>query len=143
MNNLSCNYTTSQFTDPNHGHVVTGDTLIVQNNKLRKLPCKGSKNRKSVSINFSNCQAEIKSSLTKFSSDWCNEKGVSLKSFTQWTTFVMEKVKKKTKELKNKCKYSKVKQALKDPRVIFYLNILQEQYVNMHLYVRNIMSKNS
>ena len=37
--------------------------------------------------------------------------------------------KKTTKELKNKCKYSKVKQALKDPRVIFYLNILQEQYV--------------
>ena len=42
---------------------------------------------------------------------------------------VMEKVNKKIKELKNKFTFSKVKQVLKDPKVIFYLNILQEQYV--------------
>ena len=36
---------------------------------------------------------------------------------------------KKIKELKNKFKFSKVKQVLKDPKVISYLNILQEQYV--------------
>ena len=36
---------------------------------------------------------------------------------------------KKIKELKNKLKFSKVKQVLKDPKVISYLNILQEQYV--------------
>ena len=39
------------------------------------------------------------------------------------------KVNKRIKELKNKSKFSKVKQALKDPEVICYLNILQEQYV--------------
>ena len=27
-NNLSCNCTTSPFTDPNHGHIVTGDKCI-------------------------------------------------------------------------------------------------------------------
>ena len=37
MNSLPCNWTTSSFTDPNHGHIVTGDIRIVQNNKLRKL----------------------------------------------------------------------------------------------------------
>ena len=37
----------------------------------------------------------------------------------------MEKVNKKLKSFK----FSKVKQVLKDPKVIFYLNILQEQYV--------------
>ena len=37
MNNLPCSYTTSPVTDPNHGHVVTGDICIAQNNKLRKL----------------------------------------------------------------------------------------------------------
>ena len=41
----------------------------------------------------------------------------------------MEKVNKKIKELKNKFKFSKVKQVIRDPEVIFYLNILQEQYV--------------
>ena len=37
MNNLPCNSTTSPFTDPNHGHAVTGVTRILRNNKLRKI----------------------------------------------------------------------------------------------------------
>ena len=36
MNNLNCNCTTSPFTDPNHGHIVTGVIRILQNIKLRK-----------------------------------------------------------------------------------------------------------
>ena len=42
---------------------------------------------------------------------------------------VMEKVYKKIKELKSKFKFSKVKQVLRDPEMISYLNILQDQYV--------------
>ena len=41
----------------------------------------------------------------------------------------MEKVNKKIKEQKIKFKFSRVKQVLRDPEVISYLNILQEQYV--------------
>ena len=41
----------------------------------------------------------------------------------------MNKVNKIIKELKNKFEFSKVKQVLKDPKVISYLNILQEQDV--------------
>ena len=41
----------------------------------------------------------------------------------------MEKVSKKIKELKSKFKCSKVEQVLRDQEVIYYLNILQEQYV--------------
>ena len=41
----------------------------------------------------------------------------------------MEKVNKKIKELKSKFKFCKVKQVLRDPEVISYLNILQDQYV--------------
>ena len=54
MNNLPFNCTTSPFTDPNHAHIISGDTLIVLNNKLRKLLCKGPKYREPVSINFGN-----------------------------------------------------------------------------------------
>ena len=127
MNNLPCNCTTSPFTDANHGHIVGGDIRIVQNNKLRKLLCKGSKYREPVSINFSKCKTEIKNSLTKFSSDWCNRKGVPVKCFTQWISLVMEKVNKKIEELKNKFKFRRVKQVLRDPEVVSNLNILQEQ----------------
>ena len=83
MSNLPCNCTTSPFTDPNHGHMKTGDIRIVQNNKLRKLLCKCFKYRDVVSITFGNCKTEMKISLTKFSSDWCNKKEVPAKCFTQ------------------------------------------------------------
>ena len=38
-------------------------------------------------------------------------------------------VNKRIKKFKNRFKFSKAKQGLKDPKVISYLNILQEQYV--------------
>ena len=44
-------------------------------------------------------KTEIKNSLTKFSSDWCNKRGVPVKCFTQWISIVMEKVNKKIEEL--------------------------------------------
>ena len=109
-------------------HLVTGQIRIVQN-KLRKLLCKGPKYRKPVSINFSNCKTKTTNSFTKFSSDWCNKTGVPVQCFTQWMSIVTEKLKKKIKKLKNKFKFSEFKQVLRDPKVISYLNILQEQYV--------------
>ena len=41
----------------------------------------------------------------------------------------MGKVNKRIKELKSKVRFSKVKKVLRDPEVIFCLNILQERYV--------------
>ena len=76
LNKQPGNWTTSTFTDANHGHILSGDICIVQNNKLRKLLCKGPKYREPVSINFSNCKTEIKNSLTKFSFDCCDKNGV-------------------------------------------------------------------
>ena len=70
MNNLPFNSTRSPFADPNHEYIVTGEIRIVQKKKLKKLLCKGLEYREQVSINFSNCKAEIKNSFTKFSSDW-------------------------------------------------------------------------
>ena len=118
INKLPCKCTASPFTDPNHGHIVSGDIRIAQNNKLRKLLWKGSKYREPVSINFPNFKTEIKNSHTKFSSDWCNKKGVLVKCFAHWVNIVKEKVNKKIKELKSKIKFSKVKQVLRDPEVI-------------------------
>ena len=95
----------------------------------RKLIWKGPKYRESVSTNFSNCKTEIKNSITKSSSDWCNKKVVPVKCFTEWISIVMEKVNKNIKELKSTFKFSKVKQVLRNPEAISYLNMLQEQYV--------------
>ena len=73
----------------------TKDTLgIMKNlpcNCTTSLLCKGPKYREPVSINFSKCKTETKNSLAKFSSDWCNKKGVHVKCFTQWISIIMEK----------------------------------------------------
>ena len=71
----------------------------------------------------------MKNSVKTFSSDWCNKKRVPVKCFTQWISLVMEKINKIIKELKNKFKFSEVKQVLKNPKGISYLDILEEQYV--------------
>ena len=81
INNWPCNCTTSPFTEPNHGHIVTGDICIVQNNKLSKLLFKGPKYREPVSSNFLNCKTEIKNSLTNFSFYWCNKRESLSKAF--------------------------------------------------------------
>ena len=99
MKNLPCNCTISPFTDPNHGHIVTGNIDIVQNSKLRKLLCKCPKYREPVSVNFSNSKTEMKNILIKFYSDWCYKKGVPVKCFTQWISLVMKNFNKRIKEL--------------------------------------------
>ena len=68
MNNLSFTCTASPFTDPNHEHMACGNwrqTYFPQQH-IKKLLCKGPKYREPVSINFSNCKIESKSSLKKF-----------------------------------------------------------------------------
>ena len=64
----------------------------------------------------------------------------------------MEKFNNKFKKLKSKFRFSKVIQVLREPQMISYLKILQEEYVmcpmtklriTLHLYVRNIISKYS
>ena len=45
---------------------------------------------------------------------------------------VMEKVNERIRYIRNKFKFSRVKQVLKDPKVISYLNIVQEQYAICH-----------
>ena len=40
-----CNCENSPFKDRYHGHIITGDLRIIENNKLRKIICKGPKYR--------------------------------------------------------------------------------------------------
>ena len=53
----------SSFLDPYHIHIVTGDLLIVENSKLRKLLGKGPNYREPPTINFDKCLQAITSAL--------------------------------------------------------------------------------
>ena len=53
----------SEFCDPHHGHIVTGDLRVVSNTKLRKLLSKGPNYRESVTINYNKCLKAIELAL--------------------------------------------------------------------------------
>ena len=55
---LPCSCDSSSFKDNHHGHIITGDLRIVENNKLRKLLVKGPKFRESEVI----CWNKVKDS---------------------------------------------------------------------------------
>ena len=129
QNDLPCDCNDSPFKDPNHGHIVTGDLRIVQNNKLRKLLCKGPKYREPVPINWEKCRSEIKNGISTFYNNYCNKKGLSNDMFLEWANLVMSKVDEKIKDLKKNTKFTTVKQVLKDPNVTTYLKELQSKYV--------------
>ena len=58
-----CSCLESEYTDPHHGHVVTGDLRIIKNDKLRKLFSKGPNYREKKTVNYQKCMNEIVKSL--------------------------------------------------------------------------------
>ena len=56
----------SSFVDKDHGHIVTGDLRIVQNNKLRKIFVKGPKYREPSLIDFEKAKDCIDKGLSEF-----------------------------------------------------------------------------
>ena len=53
-----CDCTKSQFCDPHHEHIITGDLRVVSNDKLRQLLSKGPNYREARTINFTKCNAD-------------------------------------------------------------------------------------
>ena len=47
---LPCHRENLPFIDPEHGHILTGDVPIIQNNKLKKLIARGTKYRETSTV---------------------------------------------------------------------------------------------
>ena len=56
---LPCHCANSSFSDKHHGHIVTGNLGIIQNNRLRKLFSKGPKFRESKYIDWNVIENEL------------------------------------------------------------------------------------
>ena len=124
-----CNCNNSTFSDPQHGHIITGDLRIVENGKLRKLLTKGPNYREPKTLNFKIAFVKIKSAINE-----CIEK-ISVKTghpkevFNSWKNKVLEKVKQKIDILKRKKKSFKTKQVLQDADVKAHLEELHNRFV--------------
>ena len=124
-----CTCSESEYCDPHHGHVVTGDLRFISNPKLRKLFSKGPNYRENKTINYHKCMNEIKNALDTCVSSLAVKYKVTPESFDNWKLKINEKVAEKVRKLKTSHRPQQTKLILKDENVVEYLKDLHSKYV--------------
>ena len=126
----SCDCHESEFVDGHHGHVVTGDLRIIQNDKLRKLISKGPNYREPKTINWKKCRDVIAEGVAQCLSKMASSrKNVTEADMLPWKNMILQKVDAKISLLKRKVTLHKSNPILKQPDVIQYLEELHQKYV--------------
>lgn len=67
-----CDCKSSQFNDPNHGHIVTNDSKIIESRELRSLLMKGPKYREPQNVNWDYFLTNFKKILKDYLKQWVN-----------------------------------------------------------------------
>ena len=137
----SCECSASQFCDPHHNHIVSGDLRIINNSKLRKLFSKGPNYRKPTTLNYHKCKQAIDSALTssidnlaaKYNlssiDNLAAKYNLSKESFSAWKSKILERVDDRVKILKTRRVPSVTKPVLEDEEVLAALADLHRRFV--------------
>ena len=126
----TCDCATSMFKNQHHGHILTGDLRIIENNKLRKIVSKGPNYREPKTLNWKKCKDNINLGInTLIDGKLSSVKNVTKDSLTPWKNAVMDKVDQNISALKTKLKLSKSNPVLKQTEVIEYLKELHKKFV--------------
>ena len=72
-NNYPCDCSSSEYRDPFHEHILTGDLRIIKDNKLKELFSKGPNYRENLTTNFGRCGRSIKENITNFIEKMANK----------------------------------------------------------------------
>jgi len=116
--------------DQDHGHILTGDLRLVENQHLRKLISKGPNYREPRTIIWKKCREAVENGtdacINNLLAKNINIRGADL---TPWKNEILRKVDSKIASLKRKIKYQKANPVLKQPEVIEYLQNLHSKYV--------------
>ena len=126
---LPCSCAGSSFIDTHHGHIITGDLRIVENNKLRKLLTKGPKFRESAGICWNKAKQSIVDGLNESIKKWVDTNAIPSSLFTEWKCKVLECVENKIDTLKTRILPRNVTRTLSDLDVQNNLEELQSRYV--------------
>ena len=126
---LPCSCAGSSFIDAHHGHIITGDLNIVQNNKLRKLLVKGPKYRESERICWNKARESISEGITNSIQKWIDSERLPNALFTEWKSKVLECLDNKIQSLKARVHSKHTAKSLSDENVKQHLEELQERYV--------------
>ena len=120
-----------KYVDKDHGHILTGNLSIVENEDLRKLLYKGPNYRQPREINFVEGKEVILKSVDSFIKSVKDKKGVQLhhKQFDNWKHTILEEVQSKIDHILTKFTVNRVRPVLSDPTVKKELEKLQDHFV--------------
>ena len=125
----SCECEHSEFCDPHHKHVITGDLRVVSNQKLRKLFTKGPNYREPTTLNYNRCRKEIAASLGMAIDNFAAKFSVNKDDFTSWKNKVLHLVDQRVEILKSKKVPSVTKPVLEDEEALSALTDLHSKFV--------------
>ena len=125
---LTCNCSKSNFCDPHHQHIVTGDLRFIENRKLRTLLSNGPTYREAQNVDWRKFSEDLKSGLDTCVSKWAKKEKVDESLLSEWKVKVFNETKSKVETLKKSC--SKRKSAtLSSKEVKSVLEKLQKDFV--------------
>ena len=122
-----CQY--SDFADPDHGHIITGDLRFIENQNLRKLISKGPNYREPVSINWKRCKDSINNGIEAYIDSLLEKVNINKEDIKNWKEAVLQEVEDRITFLKRKVRFQKVNPILKRAEVVDYLQNLHSKFV--------------
>jgi hypothetical protein len=126
----SCDCQGSEFCDPHHGHILTGDLRIIANQKLRKLVSRGPNFREAKTIHWGHCRTEISSGLDAYIAKVCAKfSDIEPQHLESWKNKLLELVDFDIVKLKRKIKAQRTNPILKQSDVLDYLTSFHEKFV--------------
>ena len=123
-----CQCNTSKFSYEPHGHVITGDLMVIEDVQLRKLLAKGPKYREHNKINWQSTETMISNSIDLYVEQWSKREQVDLKYLSEWKDQIKDLVLERISSLKEKIRSPKQK-ILSDPDMKDTLRRLHDDFV--------------
>ena len=129
-NTHSCNCPKSEFCDPHHGHIVTGDLRVIEHRKLRSIMSKGPTYRERSNIHRPEFLKDVKSGLNSCVLKWAQSEKVDVKLLDGWKYKVFDDIKARVQKLKKiGAKHARHKSIMHSQSVKTYLKKLHDNFV--------------
>lgn len=126
---LPCHCEGSPYQDIHHGHIITGDLRIVNDNKLRKLLCKGPKYREPITLDFDLGKSNILIGLTECVNNLSCKYKIAAHEFQNWLNAISLEVDTRIEQIKNNIDIIKHKSVLNNSSSKRCLEELQNNFV--------------